>query len=386
MSTDESSIQPLAMIKDKESDSKVSGLDKVLSKNQRKKLAKLERRAAIQKERREEKMNLRKKLREERRSNMTPEELEILKQRTLEKCAKRKEARALFLSKRKIIPTGTLTVALDLSYADMQTEQELASLRSQINFCYGTNKRADKPLQLHLTSFKGNIEEYIEKLTGFQTWNILKHKESFIDVFDKDKIVYLTSDSPNEIVQFDPNEVYIIGGMVDHNRLKGRTFADSTTYGIKTGSLPIKKYFELKQRDVLSVNHVFELLVAYVANEGNWVKALAAALPPRIVKRVKPEYAHLLPSSCNFVDKQDEESKESPSSSSTSSSSIDISPSSSTLPSSSSSSSTSPEPSSTSPIPSSTSQEPSYTSSAVAPQIEPAIDMEKDPSPSSTSQ
>lgn len=46
------------------------------------------------------------------------------------------------------------------------------------------------------------------------------HEAPYLEVFPKDNIVYLTSESDNVIEQFEENTAYIIGGLVDHNKHK----------------------------------------------------------------------------------------------------------------------------------------------------------------------
>lgn len=46
------------------------------------------------------------------------------------------------------------------------------------------------------------------------------HEKNYLDVFPKEKIYYLTSESDNIIENFEEDTYYIIGGIVDHNQYK----------------------------------------------------------------------------------------------------------------------------------------------------------------------
>ena len=43
------------------------------------------------------------------------------------------------------------------------------------------------------------------------------------DKIDRERLVYLTADSENNITELDPQDVYIIGGIVDRNRYPNLT-------------------------------------------------------------------------------------------------------------------------------------------------------------------
>ena len=89
----------------------------------------------------------------------------------------------------------------------------------------------------------------------------------------KERLVYLTADSKNEIKELDPEDVYIIGGIVDRNRYINLTLNKADEQNIRHGRLPIGDYMQLQSSTVLTVNHVFEILGLQFNNK-DWSKTL----------------------------------------------------------------------------------------------------------------
>mmetsp|Transcript_34417 Transcript_34417/g.83257 ORF Transcript_34417/g.83257 Transcript_34417/m.83257 type:complete len:391 (+) Transcript_34417:207-1379(+) len=90
------------------------------------------------------------------------------------------------------------------------------------------------------------------------------------------QFVYLTADSPNTLTTLDDNTTYIIGGIVDRNRLK-RAAIDraeiinalkNPLISIKTARLPLDKDLDSKgSTRVLTCNHVFGILQKFREND-----------------------------------------------------------------------------------------------------------------------
>lgn len=120
-----------------------------------------------------------------------------------------------------------------------------------------------------------------EFLLVYFSFQVHIHPEPYLDIFKKEDIVYLTSDSDNIIQDLDSSKVYIIGGIVDHNKHKLLTLNKARSEKIAHGKLPIGTYLNMKSRHVLAVNHVFEIMLAVSSEGKSWAEALLQALPER---------------------------------------------------------------------------------------------------------
>ncbi|CAG2196566.1 RG9MTD [Mytilus edulis] len=107
-------------------------------------------------------------------------------------------------------------------------------------------------------------------------------ENDYHEEFDKDKIVYLSGDSPNVLEDLSDDYVYIIGGLVDHNRYKGMCHQLAEEQGMSHARLSIGQYIEMKSRKVLTVNHVFEILLKYSETK-DWKESFFSVIPQRKV-------------------------------------------------------------------------------------------------------
>ncbi|XP_061923025.1 RNA (guanine-9-)-methyltransferase domain-containing protein 2 isoform X2 [Entelurus aequoreus] len=158
---------------------------------------------------------------------------------------------------RRDVTPSSLRLVVDCSFDDLMLIKDVHKLHKQIQRCYAENRRALCPVQ-----------------------DITIKSEHYSDVVAKEELVYLTSDSPNVLTELDPTKAYVIGGLVDHNHHKGITFERAKVQGINHAQLPLSNFVQMKSRKVLAVNHVFEIILAFL-EKGSWAEAFFSVLPPR---------------------------------------------------------------------------------------------------------
>jgi len=175
-------------------------------------------------------------------------------------------------------------VCLDCNWNDQMTFKELSSLAKQIRFCYAKNRITDTSVNFSVSGLSGTVQEVLSRVEGRDKWSergTTCSEEDLINVHpDKSKLIYLTSDSNNVLETLENDKVYVIGGIVDRNRLKRATITRAEELGIATAKLPLEEHLKLTSTKVLTCNHVFEILLKY-REFGDWKKSLLEVLPSR---------------------------------------------------------------------------------------------------------
>lgn len=255
---------------DSQVDRQVEGSDEVeclepLSKRQRKKL--------LKQKQWEEQKDLRRQKRKEKRQKRKLERQSKLDSNSEGSGRKR--------MRREVVPS-TLRLIVDCSFDDLMVLKDVKKLHKQIQRCYAENRKAFHPVQFYLTSHGGQLKSNMnENDKGWVNWKDIQIRtEHYSELIKKEDLVYLTSDSPDVLSDLDEKKAYVIGGLVDHNHHKGITYKKAVEQGIGHAQLPLGNFVKMNSRKVLAVNHVFEIILAYLEKR-DWKEAFFSVLPQR---------------------------------------------------------------------------------------------------------
>lgn len=256
--------------------------EKPLSKNQMKKRRRYEKLMAIKKRKKQQE-------KERKAAKAKAEGIDLDEVRRLQKerelSGEGRMKREMRWKQRLKPAESSFKVCIDCSFEELMSKKEIGSLSSQIRYCYAMNKKSYHPVYLSASSLSGETYENLTRVEGFpDNWKNRAFdcsKKSLTEMHSpKEQIVYLTSDSDNVLTECDDSKVYVIGGIVDRNRLKGATINQAKELGVETARLPIDEHLKLCATKVLTCNHVFEILLKFKEYK-DWKKALLDVLPAR---------------------------------------------------------------------------------------------------------
>ncbi len=162
----------------------------------------------------------------------------------------------------------------------------MKSVVTQVSFCYGLNRRVKSPFNYHLCGYKDEIKFEFERM-GSKFWHVnfdekfFYENEEFFNKY-KERIIYLTPDSPYVLEDIDNDSVFIIGGFVDKPVSKNRSLFKANSLNIKTGKLPLGEHLEDIRNTVLNINTVMEIIANFMETK-NWKDSIEKVLPKRMI-------------------------------------------------------------------------------------------------------
>ncbi|XP_077418990.1 tRNA methyltransferase 10 homolog C [Vanacampus margaritifer] len=170
-------------------------------------------------------------------------------------------------------------LVFDMSYEPRMTRPEIENTVKQMMEVEGWNRRAKDPYHLHFCNLQPDgayMKEFLKRY-GAETWNrllVTSTDDHAVDLFPRDRLVYLTADSRNVLHTFDHSKVYIIGALVDRSIISGLSFANAKRLKLATARLPLDEHlcWETGNKN-LTLDQMMRIMIS-IKETGNWQEAL----------------------------------------------------------------------------------------------------------------
>ncbi|VDK86178.1 unnamed protein product [Litomosoides sigmodontis] len=142
-------------------------------------------------------------------------------------------------------------VAIDMQFESLMRPKDIRHLFVQLAHAYAVNRRAANPLQFSVVGFSGPQNKLFFDNPNNHHWDVVFKEQPLDVIYEKNEIVYLTADSENSLQSLDSSKVYVIGGLLDHNSLKGHCLKLAKEKGYAHARLPIAEHVMLQTRKVM---------------------------------------------------------------------------------------------------------------------------------------
>ena len=187
-------------------------------------------------------------------------------------------------------------LVIDMSYTTYMDERERNLTLDQLSMLYGANQEAFEPYNLYFCSY--NPDPVFHRRMELKFPNVMRadsfitlESRSYLDLFPKEKLIYLSPDAYKPLLELKDTDVCIIGGLVDKTFRKPLTKAKAKMEGIRMARLPIDEFvIWSKSTKSLTLNQVVTILCKF-RETGDWREALLAGIPKRKLK--SPEQIQL---------------------------------------------------------------------------------------------
>ncbi|XP_064544068.1 mitochondrial ribonuclease P protein 1 homolog [Drosophila montana] len=171
-------------------------------------------------------------------------------------------------------------IVLDCSYDAHMTNREASYAAKQLMLCFAENRAHDEPFDLHYcnANFGGrcmqSLERYIPTMHNPE-FPMNVHSECFTKLFPKQQLVYLTPHCREDLVTYNPDDIYIVGAMVDTVNNEPLSLAKAKRLGLRMARLPLDQYLQWGSGSgkSLTLNQMITIMLD-LKKTGDWNAAL----------------------------------------------------------------------------------------------------------------
>lgn len=167
-------------------------------------------------------------------------------------------------------------LVFDCAFNDIMTKYEIRYTARQLKYAFSENRLDNRPFVMHLCNMNKDSQlwHYLKKeIRNIEQLPIKIHAEDITEIFPTENLVYLTPDAEDVIQEFDENNTYVVGGLVDKATRTPVTLAKAKRINVRTMRLPLDKYIKFHSHKTLTLDQMI-LIMLELKRSHDWNKAL----------------------------------------------------------------------------------------------------------------
>lgn len=171
-------------------------------------------------------------------------------------------------------------IVMDCSYDSHMNRREATYAAKQLMLCFAENRLNDEPFDLHFCnaqlegSCMQGLKRFIPTMLNPE-FPMNVHTQCFTELFPKQNLVYLTPHCREDLATYNPDDIYIVGAMVDTMNNEPLSLAKAKRMGLRMARLPLDRYLQWGSGSgkSLTLNQMINIMLD-LKKTGDWDTAL----------------------------------------------------------------------------------------------------------------
>lgn len=186
-----------------------------------------------------------------------------------------------------------------MSFDRYMSEKDSRSTANQIKHSHRSNRDSCLPFDMHIYQKDRESKAINQLRTLIPTFSepsfpVEVHQQCFSKAFPKNQLVYLTPNSNSVLSEYNPNDVYVVPGLIDKAYDGPVASARAKQLGIRTAWFPLNRHLPLGRAHCgLPFNIMLDILMDF-KNTRDWPTALKH-IPQRKLRQVRQVRSELKP-------------------------------------------------------------------------------------------
>lgn len=189
-------------------------------------------------------------------------------------------------------------VVFDVSFDSTMSKKVMRSISTQLMTAFIDNRDSKSPFDMHICNFTADAklpQDLLRTMPTLRQSPLECHEECASELYPKETIVYLSQCSPYLLNEYNPDDVYVIGALVEKNQFQNVAFSRAKQLGVRSAWFPRARNVDYDTQG-LSLNAVVNVLREWKSTR-DWDQAYKCLPKRKLVASRGPRNLSIVPES-----------------------------------------------------------------------------------------